>query len=162
MPNIIRLELPEAVFYLYRLEPDGETRTGPWGTGFLVIKPSARDIMGKPHVYGVSNWHLVSGKCGASIIRVNTRDGRSRFIELEPGEWEIAKDGDDMVAVDLTDKIDPNTDQTTGIHEHLFLPPPLQLTEWYRFWIGEDAFMCGLFASHHGGSATFPSCGSAI
>jgi hypothetical protein len=149
MPKI-RVALPETVFYLYRVGLDGR-KSGPFGTGFLVIRSSMR---GASHIYGVSNSHVVCGKCGASIIRVNTRDGKSRFIELDPSEWEMSKNGDDLVAVDLSEKINPNTDQVIGLFEDSFVTP-----EWidkFEIGIGEDTFMCGLFVSHHGGEKNIP------
>src|SRR4051812_48544516 len=91
MPKI-RVALPETVFYLYRLEHDDrmerDRRAGPFGTGFLVIRASMK---GASHIYGISNLHVVCGECGASIIRINTRDGKSRFIDLDPSEWEWSK-----------------------------------------------------------------------
>ena len=157
MPRI-RHALPEAVFYLFRLNPketdkDGKPLIdGPWGTGFVVMRGS-RHPSGKPHVYGITNWH-VAMDLGASIIRVNTNDGKSRFIDLDPSDWIKAKDGDDLCAVDISEKIDLATDQLIGLYEDMFITP--LVVERHNIGLGEDTFMCGLFASHHGGERNVP------
>ena len=50
------------------------------------------------HYYAVSNRH-VTDRLGTSIMRINTRNGKSRLIELEPNEWHYAPKGDDLSAL---------------------------------------------------------------
>jgi hypothetical protein len=151
MPRI-QHSLPQAVFYLFRLNPETGLEDGPWGTGFIVMR-SSRHPTGKPHVYGITNWH-VAHQLGASIIRVNTKAGKSRFIQLDPSEWAKAKDEDDLSAVDLSDQIDLERDEVIGLYEDLFVTP--LVVERFDIGLGEDTFMCGLFASHHGGERNIP------
>ena len=115
------------------------------GTGFF-IGLEAEGIWYLRHYYAVTCYH-VAVRAGASILRINTKDGGSRFIELEPHEWQFIRDGDDMCAVDITDRL---TDQD----EYSVIPP--NLVTWKDFItqeqveIGEDGFMLGLFADHAG------------
>jgi hypothetical protein len=144
----IRRALPESVFYLFKLDPKSGKRRGPFGTGFFVIRPG----LGEPHIYGITNWH-VARQQGASIVRVNTRDGKSRFIELDPSEWECPKDNDDLAAVDLTERMKPE-DDLLCLFEDMFITP--EIIKDFDIGVGDDVFMCGLFASHHGGERNVP------
>jgi len=91
---------------------------------------------------------------GASIIRVNTRNGKSRFIEYGPEEWHSPSNGDDLAVIDVSEKLDLVLDDVTGLYEDIFITP--EAIKAFSIGIGEDAFMCGLFASHHGGERNVP------
>ena len=151
MPKIVA-SVPEAVFYLFRHNPKAGAVEGLCGTGFLVLRPSIRPN-GTPHAYGVTNWH-VAMSAGASIIRVNTRNGKSRFIEYGPEEWHSPSNGDDLAVIDVSEKLDLVLDDVTGLYEDIFITP--EAIKAFSIGIGEDAFMCGLFASHHGGERNVP------
>ena len=101
MPKL-KSDIGNAVFYLYRINPKTGKRTGPHGSGFIVGRKSTT-IQNLNHYYGVTNWHL-SNDLGASIIQINTDDGKSRFsiTRLRIGFFE--KNGDDLSIVDLTDE----------------------------------------------------------
>jgi len=132
-------------FFLYARSPKTGRIVGPIGTGFF-IGLEAQGIWYIRHCYAVT-CHHVAVKAGASILRINTQDGGSRFIELEPHEWQFIPGGDDICAVDITDRL---TDQD----EYSVIPP--SLVTWKDFIIqeqveiGEDGFMLGLFAAHAG------------
>jgi hypothetical protein len=132
-------------FFLYGRSPQTGRIVGPLGTGFFIGLEADR-VWYLRHHYAVTCYH-VAVKVGASIIRINTKDGSSRFIELEPHEWQFIRGGDDICAVDITDRI---TDQD----EYSVIPPGL--VTWKDFItdeqveIGEDGFMLGLFADHPG------------
>ncbi len=133
------------VFFLYGRHPKTGEIVGPKGTGFFVGMES-RGVWLMRHFYAVTCHHVaVSG--GGSIIRINTQDGGSRFIEFEPDEWQFIPNGDDMCAVDVTDRLANSDDFSV-------LPP--NLVAWKDFLadefvgIGEDGFMLGLFADHAG------------
>jgi hypothetical protein len=151
MPKI-REAVVEATFYLFRQNPKVDKIDGPFGTGFFVIRPSAHPT-GHPHIYAVTNWH-VARDAGASIIRVNTRDGKSRLIKYEPHEWKCPANGDDLAIIDVTRELDPNGDEAIGLYEDMFLSEDLIRT--FSIGVGDDAFMCGLFVSHHGGERNVP------
>jgi hypothetical protein len=151
MPRI-RQAAVDATFYLFRRNPKTGKIDGPWGTGFFVIR-SSKLPSGYPHLYAVTNWH-VAVDSGASIIRVNTHDGKSRPIEYDPGEWTYPQDGDDLAIIDVTEKLDPGNDQMIGLYEDMFVTE--KEFETFSIGLGEDTFMCGLFASHHGGDRNVP------
>jgi hypothetical protein len=151
MPRI-RQAAVDATFYLFRRNPQTGAIDGPWGTGFFVIR-SSKIPTGHPHFYAVTNWH-VAIDAGASIIRVNTHDGKSRFIDYHPDEWKCPQTGDDLAAIDVTTELDPGNDQMIGLFEDMFVTQ--KEFESFSIGLGEDTFMCGLFTSHHGGERNVP------
>jgi hypothetical protein len=139
----------DTVFFLYRRNPQTGAIEGPRGSGVFV---GMSGIGGKRvhrymrHVYAISCWHVAVDD-GSSILRVNTKDGASRFIECEPHEWEFIPGGNDLAAVDVTDR-------RTTKDEISCIPGSLFATEEFiahdAVGIGEDGFMLGLFAEQPG------------
>jgi len=143
MPRLNR-RFKNTTFFLYGRDPKTGRIKGPLGTGFLVGM-EAEGVWYIRHYYAVTCYH-VAVKAGASIIRMNTKDG-SRFIEMEPHEWQFIPGGDDICAVDITDRLADGDDYSA-------IPPSWVI--WKDFIvqeeveIGEDGFMLGLFAEHPG------------
>src|ERR1700690_268268 len=76
----------QMVFFLYGRDPKTSKVVGPLGSGFFVALEGVRSKNWyMRHFYAVTCWH-VAVQNGASIIRINTTNGKSRFIELEPHE----------------------------------------------------------------------------
>jgi hypothetical protein len=151
MPTL-RKELNDSVFYLYARDPKTGEIVGPQGTGFLVAR-LANTAWPTAHHYAVSNWH-VAVQGGASIIRFNTKDGGTRFLEYDPSQWLFEPCSDDLAAVDITADI-RETDQIFVQSEASFLTQDI-INE-YAIEFGEDVFMIGMFASHHGGKRNIPA-----
>jgi len=133
------------VFFHYGKNPAGEV-VGPLGTGSLIGVYGERAHSHSISYYAVTCWH-VAVQNGASILRINTKDGRSRPIELEPHEWQFIPSGDDLCAADITERL-------AATDEISFLPPSLVVTKEFiqqeQVEIGEDGFMLGLFAEQPG------------
>jgi hypothetical protein len=130
------------VFFLYGRHPKTGKIRGPLGTGFFV------GLEGKGtwylrHYYAVTCWH-VAVKRGASIIRINTKDGKSRQIEFEPHEWQFIPQRDDLCAVDVTDRLILEQDETSSVLPSMIVTKDFVRDESVE--IGEDGFMLGLFA----------------
>jgi hypothetical protein len=155
MPRI-HPQLQECVFFLFRRNPRTGDIEGPCGTGFFVSRyaqppermPLRRDLL---HLYAVSNWHLAI-ESGASIVRVNTKSDRPRFLEYEPSDWIFNRE-DDLAVLDVHNDLRPS-DAIFHINEHYFLAGD----RWSRagLTIGEDTFMLGLFTEHDGGDWNTP------
>ena len=48
-------------------------------------------VHGSEHYYAVSNWHVANDGM-ASVIRLNTKDGKTRFIEKDPAvDWHFVQ-----------------------------------------------------------------------
>lgn len=92
-------------------------------------------------VYAVTAAHVV--RQGGSIIRLNTKDGGSRYIELDPCEWTYSEN-DDVAAVDITDEIHDN-DEIVVMHESWLADNTV--IDHHQIGLGEDGFALGLFSS---------------
>jgi len=128
------------VFFLYGQHPETGKLIGPKGTGVLI---GFHDVT--IHTYAVTCAHIAPQ--GASVVRLNTIDGKSRLIELEPDDWITPKNGADVAAVDITDKMAAGDDVN-------YIPPAWfvekRFIERVDLGIGSDGFMLGLFAKHPG------------
>jgi hypothetical protein len=162
----LRQEMSDCVFYLYRRNPKtGKVEDKPVGTGTVIAHYSRRyhrnrfmdppatepDVM--VHYYGVTNWHLTN-QAGASIIRVNVRNGTSRYLEYDPADWQFIPNTDDLSAIDLTDDLLLPTDQVAAYPEYLFVTE--KVINKLKIRIGENALMVGMFRSHPGERQNHP------
>jgi hypothetical protein len=141
--------LERSAFFLYRRHPRTGKIDGPRGTGVLVGVPG-EDANFSPeirHAYAITCYH-VALQGGGSIIRLNTSEGKSRFIEFDPDDWRYTKGGDDLAAIDVTDQLKSDTDIYYCIPPTLFSHKGFLDQE--HIGIGEDGFMLGLFAQQAG------------
>jgi hypothetical protein len=150
MPKL-RQDMADGVFYLYRRDPKTNRITGPHGTGFFVVRNARQEM--KFHYYAVTNWHIAN-KLGASIIRLNTKDGGTRLLEYDPIDWQFVPKGDDISALDITDDLQIG-DEFSVHNESGFLTS--NLIENFKIGLGEDVFMIGMFSDQHGGERNTPA-----
>ena len=151
MPSIPQ-KLTDFVFYLFEKNPKTGQTVGPYGTGSIISRASHGAAPLK-HYYGITNKHVALD--GASIIRINTRDGKTRPLKFGPEEWHFNDDLGDIAAIDLTMHLDANRDQVSCIDELSFVGE--DFTSYYTLRLGADVFMIGLFVSHDGGTRNVPS-----
>jgi hypothetical protein len=151
MPKI-RTDLIKSAFYLYRRNTDTGEIDGPWGTGFFVFR-TVNAPNGMVFYYAITNKH-VAVTVGASIIRINTKDGKTRFLEFNPEDWQWIPDGDDICAVEI-DVSTYSAGDYSVIPEYIFTSR--KEIESQGVDLGENAFMIGLFVDHHGGERNVPS-----
>jgi hypothetical protein len=138
------------VAYLYHSVEDAETGTDFGGTAFFVSVPS--DVPNRSFVYAVTNWH-VAVRDGASILRVNRKDGGTDSFAYGPEQWAFTPKYDiAAVHVPLDTKIyaaslcdAPHGLVTREDVERVKLGP------------GEDVFMVGRFIDHDGGTINRPA-----
>jgi hypothetical protein len=132
----------DAVFLLYGRDenepPESEKLKGPSGSGVFV---RAVDHASTTHFYAVTAAHVVAG--GASLIRINTDNGLSRPIDLDPAEWTYDLNSEDIAVADITERLQ-RTDlfaviDVTEFANHRFIRR-------VQLGIGEDGFMLGLFS----------------
>jgi hypothetical protein len=133
--------LAKMVFFLHGRKRDGSLDPKPIGTGVFVILPSKSGGRYDLHKYAVTCWH-VTNDVGASVIRVNTTDGKSRDIDLGPEDWHFIPNGPDVAAVDVTDLL-RETDDVMFVQDRLFATK--DFIKEVEFGIGEDGFMLGMF-----------------
>jgi hypothetical protein len=158
MPRF-RADLERSSFYLYRRNPKTNAVEGPCGSGILIEWPSEQNLF-PPHLYAVTAYHVAVAD-GASIMRINTMpDGdpakfSSRTIELEPEDWKFIPGGDDVAAVDITDKFIPGHDWVRAATDIDFVT--YDFIHQKKVGLGEDGFMLGLFTSHPGTEYNLPA-----
>ena len=144
--------ISKSVFFLYEKDPDkppdSDDYLGPLGTGVIVGMYEVGKTWAVTHYYAVTAAHVA--KTGASIIMLNTRDGKKRPMEFDPCEWTADIPWEDVAAVDITDRIAvrPDGDQISYVPRDNFATK--EFLSYVEFGIGEDGFMLGLFGEHHG------------
>jgi hypothetical protein len=84
----------EIVFFLYHSEDDARAGTAAGGSGFLVGLPSKRWGHHYVHVHGLTNWHVACR--GASVVRINRRDGGPEILDFGPDQWIFDPLGPDL------------------------------------------------------------------
>lgn len=131
-----------AVFFLHALTEKGLST--PAGSGVII---GDYDPTGPvTHHYAVTAAHVVQG--GASVISINTEDGKTRTIELDCCEWTFKPDWEDIAIVDITERIDQRKDKINYIPYSMFATQGF--ISYVELGIGEDGFMLGLFSAHSG------------
>lgn len=135
----------EAVFFVYGTDPQTGIY-GPRGSGVLVGYTHAFGIGTYRHIYAVTCHHVVLG--GGHDVRINTKDGKTRTIEIELDEWQFIRFGPDIAAVDVTDRLLVEGQKAVVCAPDMFMTR--EFIDEVEVGVGEDGFMLGLFADHPG------------
>jgi hypothetical protein len=153
MPKI-PMEALDNVIYLYRDVESAVAGTEFGGTGFLVHLKSSKYPTQIAHTYAVTNWH-VAVRGGASIIRLNRKDGGTRLIPAGPEEWVFdQKLGYDIAVLPVD--IDEATDQIAFVDAEDGIITKQTVID-RQLGPGEDVFMVGRFVDHDGGPVNKPA-----
>lgn len=157
MPRIPQ-KVINGVFYLYWSREDALAGRNPGGTGFIVKYEGEnwnREVLGN-HFYGVTNWHVACRGC--STIRLNTIDGGTDIIELDPSEWHFLPGKCDVAVVPLS--LNGQIHDVASVSTHQFVANPGTGSRRYvnaHIGVGDDVFMVGLFVDHGGVAKNVPS-----
>jgi hypothetical protein len=136
----------DIVFFLYRSVEDARSGLHAEGTGFFAALPSKRWPDKIHHAHGITNWH---GAChlGASVIRLNRRDGGVGILELGPEDWHFIPASYDI-------PVTPPLVLDSRIHQIEALVPSFFLTaseeSEHEVDAGDDVFMLGRFVDYDG------------
>lgn len=150
MPRIPDVAI-DSVFYLYKTRKAAEIGEDIGGTGFFVSMPSP--VPGFVYNYAITNWHNAV-RSGASVIRVNTVDGKTDiFDQFAPEDWLFIPKSHDIAAINVV--LNPNMHRVTGIPDRLFVTKETIAEK--EIGVGEDAFMIGRFVDHDGGLTNLPA-----
>jgi hypothetical protein len=150
MPKIPQHVL-KSTFFLYRTADEAERAENAAGTGFIVLLQLASDLRAYLTL-GVTNWHVAVG-AGASVVRVNRRDGSADIFDFDPSEWVFTPKGDDVCYVTLS--IDPEVHDATAIPFNLFVTEELLAQK--QIGVGDDTFMFGLYVDSRDHATGVPS-----
>lgn len=149
MPRIPSKSL-NLVGYLYHSTEDSQTGADFGGTAFFVSIPSG--VPNRAFTYAVTNWH-VAVRDGASVLRVNRKDGETDSFEYGPENWTFTPKYDIAIV---------HVPLDTSIHEISLCQAPLGFVkredvERVKLGPGEDVFMVGRFIDHDGGAINRPA-----
>ena len=147
----VRKEYLESSFYVY---PDMDSanagrKTG--GSGFFAsCSLDVNTTWFQP--YAVTNWHVVE-KHKNPVLRINTADGRSDFLETNLHRWRRHPDGDDLAAlpVDLPLKEFRYVCVGTGIFMSKEMVNALTISP------GDEVYMIGRFVGVDGEQKNTPA-----
>ena len=161
MPQIPK-HIIDNVFYLYKSVDDAREGKDPTGTGFVIAYPEKEvfGISSDPRYvfYAITNWH-VACDAGASVIRLNTKDGGTDILEFDPADWHFLPGKDDIAALQIS--LDGNIHSVYAVTIGEFVKDPSQEGhhEYGNVYpgVGEDVFMLGLFVDHAGRGVNLPS-----
>jgi hypothetical protein len=153
MPQLGKYKwIKEIVFFLYESEEDAFTGSNFGGSGFLVGVPSRRWGHHFVHAHGVTNWHVAVQ--GASVVRINRRDGTPEIFDFGPDQWIFEPNGPDLA---ISPPLEVNTQNhivsSIGI-ENLLTD---ELAAAIDFDAAEDAFMVGRFVDYDGHETNQPA-----
>jgi hypothetical protein len=156
MPRIPE-DLARSVAFLYPSRAAAEDNVKRGGTCFLMGKPveGYSDSNGGTSyfIYAVTNFH-VAWSAGASVLRLNRRDGRKHILDLASSDWVPHPDGDDLAVAFLSGRLG-GLDSVDRAIDHLrFVETDRLLTEETMrrcsIGVGDDVFMIGRFLNHQG------------
>lgn len=154
----------DSVFYLYATREHAEQAKKSGACGFLVSVPWDHPMASDSsrHIYAVSNYHAAV-RDGASIIRLNTKDGKSDVIETDPCEWHWQQGSD--LAVYRIDGSVHFTSQTIWQFAHVDFSEMNctdEILREYQLGPGDDVFSIGRFVDIHGIQKNTPLIRSGI
>ncbi len=150
MPRI-NDQMLSCVFYLYRDRQAAESGENAGGTGFWTAY-QPEDAAGVFYMFAVSNKHVVAD-AGASVIRVNTTNGRVDAFDVEPHEWYF--DNKDDLAITHIQTIDFTKHAIKNIPMSMFVTR--EIIAQYDLGPGDEVFMIGRFIRHDGKATNIPS-----
>jgi hypothetical protein len=148
-------QILNCVFYLYASEADAKAGKNFGGTGFFIFFPMfdgpQEGTTVRGWTYAVTNWH-VAVRDGFSVIRVNTKDGKTEIFDFGPEEWEFDQRFDIAVKQFHLD---------SNAHKFSVVPTRGFCSEFVADNLGigpgDDVFMIGRFINHDGGQTNLPA-----
>ena len=136
--------LLDSVFFLYRKGENPGEYEGPFGTGVMVGTHTYDGQFRTFHCYAVTAHH-VQDKPRAYVIRIGTRDGKVRHLDVDASDWHSEVNGPDLAVADVTAYLGASANEYFS-----YAPVDMFCTEAriqsYEIGIGESGFMIGLFA----------------
>ena len=142
--------LLDCVIYLYPSRADAKAGERAGACGFLVGWPSAVVKTGT-YIYAVTNDHVIGG---AGAIRLNTRDGKTDILEVNPDNWKRHPNADDIAVLPLGDLV-PDYYEYTLVPTTDFITP--DLIAQHNIGPGDETVLVGRFISHDGRQRNTPS-----
>jgi hypothetical protein len=147
----------DIVFFLYPTVAEAKNGREYGGTGFLVAVPSKRWPDEYYHIHGVTNWHVISGTTGASMMRINRKNDPNNvdIFQFDPSEWTFGGFRTPDIAISPPLDLDPDLHKAEAIGLDAFLTPETELKADIN--AADDVFMIGRFVDYDGVETNVPS-----
>jgi hypothetical protein len=165
MPRWPDAHVTDSAIFLYQTREDADAGVNIGGSGFLVglrwDDPRASPLAF--HIYAVSNYHVVKAKKPATVVRLNTHDGKSKSIETGVDEW-FHRDGWDVAICRLDAAEHFRADTPYEYRFPVFTEVNLETetARKYNLGIGDEVFSVGRFVDLHGLQRNVPLVRSGI
>lgn len=148
MPRIDDSVLDCAV-YLYESDHDATAGAHYGGSGFLVGVQVGWDrdgwtpdrSMRTHHVYAVTNSHVI--EAGYSVVRLNTKQGATKVIDLSPKSWIHHPKGDDLAIAPIEPDRELHQFKYIGVGLDMFVTP--ERLKQSAIGPGDETFTVGRF-----------------
>lgn len=148
MPRIHNY-IRDCVVYLYPSEDQAAQGEKIGGSGFLIQSRLACDPQSAV-MFAVTNKHVIDK--GATVIRLNRKDGRIAVAPYPKDRWITHPVGDDLAIVPITLE---DHHQFSSIGREHFINQ--SVIDKYDIGIGDDVFVVGRFINHEGKQRNEPS-----
>jgi hypothetical protein len=146
----IRDEYLDCVVYLYPTETEAEDGACAGGSGFLVGVPSVGLRQNFWFLYAVTNKHVIEK---STVIRMNTRDGKTTIMPTSRQNWISHPNGDDLAVCVIS--FVPMSIKFNHVQSDSFLTK--DIARQFNIGPGDDAFMVGRFVNHEGKQSNLPT-----
>lgn len=160
---IVPDQMRKCVVYLGRRKSDGTEEL--MGTGFLVARPYQREIIpnaGSSHtsfVYLITAKHIIDGIANVGsydvLIRFNLRNGQAQWVDSKLSDWRYHPTEAAFVDVAALPMLGLGLQLDHGVFPIVGFATPERVTS-EDIGLGEETFIVGLFANHHGNSKNIP------
>jgi hypothetical protein len=144
-------EILDTIAYLYPSEEAAREGHRFGGSAFIVSIPSEvhPDLV---FAYVVTNTHVIAG--GATVLRVNGREGGVQIIHSTADFWISHPDGDDISVLSI--RFEYETAKVRAIPEKEYFLTKERLGH-YMIGIGDETVMPGRFIGHGGKERNLPT-----
>jgi len=151
MPKIPE-DSQQTVFYVYSNKEDARDGNNVGGTGFYAGIRSEKhpNIV---YIYGITNWHVVFGESGASVIRVNRKGKKPDILDYDLVDWDFIPNGGDVAISPILSIGDKHLMRYVQVESFA----TENIVKKLKINVGDNMFMMGRFVDHDGGKINLPS-----
>jgi hypothetical protein len=150
MPRI-RDNIRDCAVCLYPSVADAESGLNARGSGFLVGIRSKTD-QNWCYPYVVTNRRVIER--GATVARLNTKEGATDIIDLGAKDWVFHPEGDDLAVASV--ELHSDYHDYMLVDDNLMFLTPQGMSD-VRLGLGDDVFIVGRLINHEGRQLNSPT-----
>jgi hypothetical protein len=144
-------QFADCCVYLYPSVDHAERGEKIGGSGFLaaIRSDSFPDVF---HIYAVTNMHVIES--GNTVVRLNTKDGKTDIFDLDERSWVFHPNGDDLAITDAVRYTDLHKYRFLGADDHFITQ---EFIDEYNIGVGDETFVVGRFINQEGKQQNIPT-----